>query len=235
MPTVSHGGSGQHDSPTTGRGGKKRAWQGRPLPHLAEPLADVQARPVPRQTIGSVGLGRYKPPTERADLDATPPRLTPQAREWLDGLESPETRRAYRRDAAFLMRRLALDTDPKLVALERQGAVRYRDLLQALVDAGDASAGLARRRVAAALSLYDHLHRQYLVVLNPFARLRRPSEGGVGGLRPRQPRRACGRAGCPLAVIGSAGLGRGAVTVFPPLRQPARRAAADEPHQLRLW
>ena len=78
---------------------------------------------------------------ERVDLDAPRPRLTAEPAAWLDAIESDETRRAYRRDALFLMRRLGLDTEPKLVCLDRRDAVRDRDLLQGLVDAGDASAG----------------------------------------------------------------------------------------------
>ena len=42
------------------------------------------------------------------------------------------------------------------------------------MSAGDCSTGLARRRMAAALSLYDHLQRQYLVLINPFTKLRCP-------------------------------------------------------------
>lgn len=232
---MSHGGFGKQDGGGNGRGGKRQAWQARLFPQLSEPLEAAQARPLPRQSIQSAGLGRQRPPTERADLDAVPPRLTPQVRDWLAAIGSDETRRAYRRDAAFLMRRLAADTDPKLAALERRDAVRYRDLLQALVDAGDASAGLARRRMAAALSLFDHLHRRYLVALNPFAKLRRPREGGADGPAVRRPRRACGRSGCPLAVLGPAAAA-GAVTPLPPRRRPTGRgAAADGPHQLRLW
>ena len=175
-------------------------------------------------------LRRRRPGPERANLDANPPRLTPQVRAWLDEIDSPETRRAYRRDAVFLMCRLRLVTDPQLAALERRDAVRYRDQLQALVAAGDCSIGLARRRMAAALSLYDHLQRQYLVLINPFAKLRRPREGGNDGPSPRRPRRACGRSGCPLAVPGTAGT----VTALPP-RRWSRPTAADGPHQLRLW
>lgn len=231
---VSHGRFNSPDR-SDGRVGKRRAWQARLFPQLTEPLEDAQARPLPRQTINAAGLGRYRPPTERADLDAVPPRLTPHGRDWLDALGSAETRRAYRRDAAFLMRRLAADTDPKLAALGRGDAERYRDLLQGLVDAGDASAGLARRRMAAALSLFDHLHRRYLVLVNPFAKLRRPREGGADAPAAYRPRRACGRSGCPLAVLGS-GAAAGAVIGLPPRRRPARRgAAADGPHQLRLW
>ena len=96
------------------------------------------------------------------DPDTPRPRLTAEPAAWLNAIASGETRRAYRRDALDLMRRLRLNTEPKLVCLEREGAVRYRDLLQGLVDAGDASAGLTRRRTAAALSLFDHLQRRYL-------------------------------------------------------------------------
>ena len=139
------------------------------------------------------------------------------------------------------MRRLGLDTEPKLVCLERQDAVRYRDLLQALVGAGDASVGLARRRMAAALSLFDHLQRRYLVPHNPFFKLRRPREpeagsgtgrtGGWNGSCGPARRRACRRVGCPLADLdATASPAAGAA--------PARRTrcnAGVEPSQLRLW
>ena len=223
-----------------GRRGKRRAWQARLFPQLSEPLSDALARPIPQSPPprsgggqNNGGLGRQKSPPERADLTVTPPRLTPLVRDWLGDIESSETRRAYRRDATFLMRRLALDTDPKLAALGRGDAVRYRDALQVLVDAGDASAGLARRRMAAALSLFDHLHRRYLVGINPFAKLRRPREGGIDGPPIPRARRPCRRLGCPLVVLGAAARA-GAVTGLPP-RRPPRRSTADGPHQLRLW
>ena len=96
------------------------------------------------------------------------------------------------------------------------------------MSAGDCSAGLARRRMAAALSLYDHLQRQYLVLLNPFAKLRRPRQaGGDGQALRRHP--ACGRIGCPLAVPVAAN----AATSQAPRRRS--RAAVDEPLQLKLW
>ena len=159
----------------SGRRGRRRAWQARLFPKLTEPLDRAEARPLavsPNRRRDNP-FARVRPAVERADLDAAPPQFTPLARAWTEAINSAETRRAYRRDAAFLMRRLGLDTDAKLVALSRVEAVRYRDELQALLAAGACSAGLARRRMAAALSLYDHPQRQYLVPINPFAKLRR--------------------------------------------------------------
>ena len=165
---------------------------------------------------------------QRVDLHEARTQLTSEVEAWLAGLHNAETRRAYRRDALFLMRRLGLDTEPKLICLERRDAVRYRDLLRGIVSAGDCSVGLARRRMAAALSLYDHLQRQYLVLLNPFAKLRRPRQAGVDGRSPRR-RPACVRIGCPLAVPMAAD----AATSRAPRRRS--RAAVDEPLQLKLW
>ena len=142
------------------------------------------------------------------------------------------------------MRHLGLDTEPKLAALERHDAVRYRNELQRLVDAGDASVGLARRRMAAALSLLDHLQRRYLVVLNPFYKLRRPREPnaavgrdgsrdaariGSGTIRCR--RRGCRRPGCPLAASCAAGT----LAMKPAQQERSRRTVGVEPLQLRLW
>jgi hypothetical protein len=94
--------------------------------------------------------------------------------------------------------------------------------------------------MAAALSLYDHLQRRYLVPHNPFFKLRRPREPEVGGTRrtggrcggggPAR-RRARRRIGCPLAVLdAAAGPAAGAAAI--------RRVwcgAGVEPFQLRLW
>ena len=158
--------------------------QPRLFPKLVEPLDPAEpARPVAERDgrVRCDWLKRRQPPVQRINLHEARPQLTPEVEAWHVGLHNAETRRAYRRDALFLMRRLGLDTEPKLVCLERRNAVRYRDLLQALVSAGDCSAGLARRRMAAALSLYDHLQRQYLVLVNPFAKLRRPRQDGGDG------------------------------------------------------
>ena len=95
------------------------------------------------------------------------------------------------------------------------------------MSAGGCSVGLARRRMAAALSLYDHLQRQYLVLLNPFAKLRRPRLDGDSGRTPGRP--ACGRIGCPLAVPVAAD----AATSRASRRRS--RAVVDEPLQLKLW
>ena len=180
------------------------------------------------EPVATVDRNARQAATRRADLDARPPRLSPHAEAWLATLASAETRRAYRRDTTFLLRRLGLMTDASLAALDRPDAVRYRDLLQALVSAGDCSAGLAGRRMAAALSLYDHLQQQYLVLLNPFATLRRPRQDGGEGRAPRR-RPACGRVGCPLAVPVTADAASS--------RAPRRRSrvVADEPLQLKLW
>ena len=226
---MSRGGFEQRDT-HEGRRRKRHAWQAQLFPQLVEPLDRPAVPTSARRDACDTIFGRRRPGPERADLNASPPRLTAQVRAWLDDIGSPETRRAYRRDAVFLMRRLGLVTDPQLSALERADAVRYRDQLQALVDAGDCSVGLARRRMAAALSLYDHLQRQYLVLINPFAKLRRPREDGDYGRAPRRPRRSCGRVGCPFAVSGPAG----AVGLHQPRRR-SRVQAADGPHQLRLW
>ena len=231
---MEQGGFGQRGQDPTGRRGRRRAWQARLFPELVEPVRQVVERSDRSATDGLTpadhALRRRRHEPERANLNASPPRLTPQVRAWLGAIESDETRRAYRRDATFLMRRLGLVTDPLLSALERGDAVRYRDALQALVAAGACSAGLARRRMAAALSLYDHLQRQYLVPINPFAKLRRPRQDVGDGQAPRRPRRACGRSGCPLAVLGPTGT----VMPFPPRRR-SKVLAADGPHQLRLW
>lgn len=241
---MSQGGFGQHEDRGSQKGGrrtKRRAWQARLFPELVEPLdhptTAAPASAAPSLTAADL-FRRRKSQPERMDLDAPRPRLTAEPRAWLDSIASDETRRVYRRDALDLMRRLGLDTEAKLICLERRDAVRYRDLLQALVTAGECSAGLARRRMAAALSLYDHLQRRYLVPHNPFFKLRRPreagDEGGTGGTGTMDRRRPCGRAGCPVAegliVLGAAG----AVASLPP--RPRRRlVAADGPHQLRLW
>ena len=162
-PPVSHGGF-QHDHPRAGASPRRRrrVWQPRLFPELVEPLELKPATPLRPANGGSAFLRRPTPRVERVDLDAPRPRLTSEPLAWLDAIDSPETRRAYRRDALDLMRRLGLDTEPKLVCLERSGAVRYRDLLQGLVDDGDLAVGTARRRMAACLSLYDHLQRRYL-------------------------------------------------------------------------
>ena len=238
---MGHGRHGQLDADGGQGRPRRRAWQPRLFPHLVEPLDLKPAPPVPAARGGRDPLRRPRPEPERADPDATPPRLTPEARAWLAAIASGETRRAYRRDAAFLMRRLSLDTDAALACVERRDAVLYRDALQRIVDVGGCSAGLARRRMAAALSLYDHLQRQYLVPHNPFRHLRRPREAGAGGDgsagAKRRPR-ACGRAGCPVAlglvVLGAAGAA-GAAAVPP---RPSRRradTAAGGPRQLCLW
>ena len=179
----------------------------------------------------------------RLNLDAPLPRLTAEPRAWLDAIDNGETRRAYRRDAVDLMRRLGLDTEAKLICLDRSDAVRYRDLLQGLVTAGTCSARLARRRMAVALSLYDHLQQRHLVPHNPFFKLPRPREadggatdavggrnGGIGGCGNGHHRRACRRPGCPLAVLNAAG-----ATEKLPRRRTSCSVAGVEPQQLHLW
>ena len=201
---------------------RRRTQQPRLFPELVEPIEPPEVggaagpsgdRPPPRSCGARDLLRRPTPRVERVDLDAPRPRLTAEPLAWLDSIDSGETRRAYRRDVLDLMRRLGLDTEPKLVCLEREDAVRYRDLLQALVDASELAPGTARRRMAACLSLYDHLQRRYLVPHNPFFKLRRPraragegdgqAVGGSGTCGPRR-RRACRRTGCPLAVLHDA-------------------------------
>ena len=244
---MSRGGRQHQDPPP--KPSARRAWQPRLFPELAEPVV----RPTVELAHPHESTRPQRPPdwakrpkslVERVDLTARRPRLTPELEAWLDGLASAETRRAYRRDALFLMSRLSVDTEQGLAALERRDAVRYRDLLQRLVDGGDCSAGLARRRMAAALSLFDHLQRQYLVTSNPFYRLRRPREpdpagasdspgvaAGTGSGNARCRRRGCRRPGCPLAALGAAGT----LAMKPARQRRSRRSAGVEPLQLRLW
>ena len=140
------------------------------------------------------------------------------------------------------MRRLGLDTEAKLVCLERRDAGRYRDLLQGLAEPTPATSRSALpadewRR----LSLFDHLQRRYLVPHNPFFELRRPREpdgaGGAGRTGGRcgsggpARRRACRRIGCPLAVLDAAA----GPPVGAAMSRRARCNAGVEPYQLPLW
>jgi hypothetical protein len=243
---VSHGGLQHERAPNDRPGRRRRVWQPRLFPELVEPLNPPAASRSPTShNAGSAAhfFRRGRPTPERVNLDAPRPRLTAEPRAWLDAIDNDETRRAYRRDALDLMRRLGLDTEPKLICLERRDAVRYRDLLQGLVTAGNCSTGLARRRMAAALSLYDHLQQRYLVPHNPFFKLPRPREadgrvadamggrgGGIGGCGNGRRRRACRRPDCPLAVLNTAGAPEKL-----PRRRPSCGVAGVEPQQLHLW
>ena len=159
----------------------------------------------------------------------TPPRLTPEAR----GLAR---RHRERRDPAGLPPRRRVPHAPP-GAVHRRGARRAGGGPTPSATATSCSGSSTRakprsawprRRMAAALSLYDHLQRRYLVPHNPFAKLRRPQAGGTDAAAGESGmpviRRGCRRDGCPLATAAAGGAAGALVPLSPPRR---RRAVAS--------
>lgn len=146
---------------------------------------------------GRAGGGGGAPPPPRVLHQPVPPAA---AAEWAGSLPSAETRRAYLRDARRFLRFAAVRTDGDLAAVERRDVERWRDHLQGRLDAGELAQATARRRMAAVASLFDHLNRRYLVMLNPAKGVRRPKGATVRPV-PAVALKAfpCRVAGCPLA------------------------------------
>ena len=174
----------------------RTAWQAKLFPGLVEPVEAAQRRPPP---ISFANPFR-RPPRPRVE----PGELPPAAAEWAAALPSAETRRAYLRDAKRFLRFAAIRTDGDMAAVERHDVERWRDHLQGRLDAGELAQATARRRMAAVASLFDHLNRRYLVMLNPAKGVRRPKRPALHPTSVAARKSlACRVAGCPFASTSS--------------------------------
>ena len=187
---------------------------------LAGPALAPLPAPPPRPRGGCDPFRRPRPRAERVDLDAPRPRLTAEPAAWLDAIASAsgETRRAYRRGALDLMRRLKLDAEPKLVRLEPRDAVRP--------PRPAAGAGRCRRRLGRPGPPADG---GGAVALRPppaaaprVSTTRSSSCGGRGSRRPAPPDEPADGVGA--AVLPAAGRAGGSAVRWRSLtRRPARR------------
>ena len=168
---------------------RKTAWQAKLFPGLVEPLEAAERRTPPAFLPNPF----RRPPRPKVE----PGELPPAAAEWAAALPSAETRRAYLRDAKRFLRFAAIRTDGDLAAIERAEVVRWRDHLQGRLDAGELAQATARRRMAAVASLFDHLNRRYLVMLNPARGVRRPTRA-VPVIACRK--LSCQFVGCPFGL-----------------------------------
>ena len=183
----------------TGRRRALRAWGGlvaearRDRPRRAED-APLFALSPPRPAAGPCpvcggsgvafagGAVRFAPASPEAECGCLD--------RWLARRGSPDTARAYRRDAAafvdFLQAGGGLDALPALLPTVTRNRVRqWRDELQRRVAGGALAAATAKRRLAALVSLFDFLAERGLHAgPNPARKLWRPRSRGTSGIMP---------------------------------------------------
>jgi site-specific recombinase XerD len=97
-------------------------------------------------------------------------RAIPEETLWVEGQNSPATRRAYRSDVAGFMRFVGITTPEELRLVSRASVLAWKRRLES---AGSSPATI-RRKLAALTSLFSHLVSRQVLSENPCREVRRP-------------------------------------------------------------
>lgn len=120
------------------------------------------------------------PRPSRAAQALTALAAIPEEQLWLEGHRSQATRRAYRNDVDAFMRFFGIQTTDELRLVQRASVIAYRRHL----DASGFKAATINRKLAALSSLFGHLVRHQVLVVNPCHEIPRPSVSRHQGTTP---------------------------------------------------
>lgn len=127
-------------------------------------------------------MSNIAPATKRAlsarQFDAladVPPEV-----EWLNNINNPRTRRAYKGDVEEFCRFAGLESFAELRTIARSHVIAWRKSLEA----DQLAASSIRRKLAALSSLFDYLCERNAVVGNPVDGVKRPAANGNEGSTP---------------------------------------------------
>ncbi len=113
----------------------------------------------------------------------------PEEQVWLEGQQSPQTRRAYRADVVHFMRTLGITKTDELRKVDRRAVVAWRRAMEA----DGAKPRTVRRRLSALSSLFSHLVDKNVVEINPVREIKRPRvnrrQGTTAAFSPAQARK----------------------------------------------
>jgi len=108
-------------------------------------------------------------------------RAIPEESIWLEGHQSPQTRRAYRNDVLGFMTFLRITTTDELRLVDRAAVLAWKRDLETSVQAKPTT---IRRRLAALTSLFAHLVERQVLRENPCRDIRRPKVNARQGSTP---------------------------------------------------
>ncbi len=113
----------------------------------------------------------------------------PEEQVWLEGQQSPQTRRAYRADVVHFMRTLGITKTDQLRQVDRRAIVAWRRSMES----DGAKPRSVRRRLSALSSLFSHLVDKNVVEINPVREIKRPRvnrrQGTTAAFSPAQARK----------------------------------------------
>lgn len=116
-------------------------------------------------------------------------RAIPEERVWLEGQQSPHTRRAYRLDVADFMATVRIRTTADFRKVDRVAVLAWK---RSMESAG-AKPRTIRRRLSALSSLFSHLVDKRAADFNPVREIRRPRvnrrQGTTAAFSPPQARK----------------------------------------------
>lgn len=162
--------------------GRRRVRIQHALPWLAEPLDSVLS-------------------TDAGAVQGEPALVA----EWRDGIEQPETRRAYVREVRLFLDRFEIVRDVQLLAVRTQQVRMWRDELVVELEAGRLSHTSLKRRLAALSNLYNFLNFEGHVIVNPVRRVKRPRAPRTATTRAlgkiEVGRTPCAVSRCPLSEL----------------------------------
>jgi site-specific recombinase XerD len=107
-------------------------------------------------------------------------KALPEEALWLEGQQSPRTRRAYRADVAGFMAFFGISSSDELRQMDRGAVIAYRRHLEEL----GTRASTVRRKLAALSSLFTHLVDRQVLRENPCREIRRPKVNRREGRTP---------------------------------------------------
>lgn len=116
-------------------------------------------------------------------------RAIPEERVWLEGQQSPQTRRAYRSDVVHFMHSMHVTETAEFRKVDRMAVVAWKRGMEA----DGAKPRTVRRRMSALSSLFSHLVDKHVVDMNPVREIRRPrvnrKQGTTHAFSPTQARK----------------------------------------------
>jgi len=116
-------------------------------------------------------------------------RAIPEERVWLEGQQSPQTRRAYKNDVLQFMSTMHITETADFRRVDRMAVIAWKRKMEQ----DGAKPRSVRRRLSALSSLFSHLVDRHIVSTNPVREIRRPrvnrKQGTTAAFSPAQARK----------------------------------------------